>query len=267
MGPMLPDRALNPRAWAAIHLPIGLGGYGLGFTQCIDESIYWMKESPYPHQLLFEGLRTKKDVSKALAMLRTLNHNPTMRGIPIIQDYAEQMRLQLLETHLEHELDWAQLKRVFQSSEDDDPHDIVVKAERQGWMEVSEFVDYSLRGYVFQSLLMGQKRIEFSPSQWVSQYKRMWNPLLDSLKGLSPIDYSTLSAKEAKELLAIAGKQKWIRINQVTTFDLGHFDKTESPDLETYDFVEMPMDEGFSLHLPTFHVGLRFLGIPPRAKD
>lgn len=184
MGNLLPSESAHPRAFANIHLPIELGGYGLGSP---EEHVEFLLKSPEPTQYLVLKALTfggYQDMSKDIRIFSKLNHNTSIRGISSMTDFMEQaldaeaarpferdptgfgMRKVTYEGELSSDLYketrwYATWNDVCTSYEQmgDSPRRVVDRAANEGWVSQHEFVNRCCRGLLFQTLLLGKEKL------------------------------------------------------------------------------------------------------------
>jgi hypothetical protein len=260
MGELLPNERNNPRAYAQIHLPIEIGGYGLGFK---SELLSWLVKSPYPTQCLISKALCGADVMESIKLLRTLNKNPTRRGIPQNDVWLEKVRSFLDDYYNQVEsVTFFDIKKLYAKEDFDEPRQFLVAAYRDGWMSHEDFVEFINRGNLFQELLLGRlsERIRFNTIRFVDGYRKIWNRLSDLNSGFTPPDWSKQTLKEIFNLIMSFNRPFFVNTKFVTSFDQGHWDPND-PDSETYDFFDASIVDGFRKGLPNMEVGFTSLGV------
>lgn len=222
MGNLLPRESQHPRAFANIHLPMELGGYGLGFP---DEWPEFLLKSPEPTRYLIVKAQTfggYQDMSKDIRIFAKLNHNTSVRGLSSMTDYIELslereaarpferdptgfgMRKVTYPNELSSDLykrtrwyaTWNDVCTSYEQ-EGDSPRHVVDRAARAGWISQSEYVNRCSRGILFQTLLLGKEKLSlYNTTPWVKTYHdHIWKWYeseggpqwdLSILEGLSP---------------------------------------------------------------------------------
>jgi hypothetical protein len=198
MGELLPRKARNPKAFAAIHLPTAVGGYGLGLKR---DTKKWLEASPEPTQYFVFKLFMGQAVKKDLRVLRQLNTNTSRRGVADLLDYQEELCEKLnrmaeasrrIPLHLQRgkpiAMNWWELKHQFPA---DNAKRTVALAADNNILSVEEFVKRVTRGNLFQELLIGTKDLKvFNTNKYVDTYRKVvwpfgrqrgihiWNPSL-----------------------------------------------------------------------------------------
>jgi len=258
MGPLLPRKATNPRAYAAIHLPTSVGGYGLGMSHELQK---FLRDSPEPHKGLiyksFKGVNVKKD----LRVFRSLNTNTSTRGIEDIQELQERIIGQLSDyPNMINAISWSELRQKFPDP-DNNPRRVIATAADNGYLSIEEFAKRATRGNIFQELLMGTKELKlFNTRPYVKTYcYKIW-PYAEE-EGL--VAMASLADSLTNSEIAIAIKNMvpawYFDINQMTTLDLGFWDP-EHPETETWDFHEDTYINKYTQGLPSLYVSPGKLG-------
>jgi hypothetical protein len=259
MGDLLPKKAVNPRAYAAIHLPDKVGGYGLGMTEELQK---FLSESPEPHQGLiykaFLGLPVKKD----LRIFRTLNTNIATRGVESILELQERIIGQLSDyPNMINAISWKELRLRFPDPNWNARKTIALAAD-QGILSIEEFAKRATRGNLFQELLLGkEERKSFNTKPYVITYKNKVWPYAEDEEILSYAKYShELTNEDIVKAIDSMVPQWYFDVNQVTSLDYGHWDP-ENPETETWDFGEDTYINKYTQGLPSMSIPPYRLGI------
>lgn len=255
MGPLLPREHSNPKAFAAIHLPPILGGYGLGGRELKK----YLKASPEPHQRLLSKMMLGITVTDELALLRKLNHNPSTRGVESIDQYELDLANQINALASQYGcISWTDFQEKFRGANN---RITIANGYREGWMSVSDFAKRVTRGTLFQHLLMGTaKAKEFQTVPWVQTYRNIWNRLMDLVGPYDIPDWDRLTDKQLNRLVNSCNKVWYIDSCRMNTFDLGVEDNSPDGEHETYDFVQAPWLFGARIGMPDLSVGKHFVG-------
>jgi len=257
MGSLLPRKAVNPRAYAAIHLPTVVGGYGLGMTHELQK---FLSESPEPHKGLIMKAHLGMNVKEQLKYFRLLNTNTSDRGVENIQLFQQKIIDQLTEyPSMINAITWRELKSRFPDPMNNAKRTIALAAD-SGILSVEEFAKRATRGNLFQHLLMGSKDLKvFNTRPFVRTYKMVWQRAED--EGL--LEYGkdfNLSNDEIARAISDISPQWFFDINQETTMDIGFWDPKD-PDSETWEFREDTYINKYTEGFPSFNVGFKFLGL------
>jgi hypothetical protein len=252
MGPLLPRESVNPRAYAAIHLPSKVGGYGLGLRCELQK---WLALSPEPHRWLISKAHAGINVKRDLKIFRILNTNTSTRGVEAIADYQQEIvdRLSDYPTYI-NAISWWELKDRFPSPNDNARETIALAAD-DGILSIEEFAKRVTRGNLFQELLMGSKKPKvFNTHKYVDTYQKVVWPYCEKEGMTDWSDYPSLTSKEITKVINEMVPQWYFDINQITTFDIGTLDPDTGE--ETYDFVD-------GTYVSMFIKGLPSLSVPP----
>jgi len=224
MGNLLPNENNNPRAFANIHLPQVLGGYGLGRP---SETKVWLALSPEPtryilaKKLSFQKFGFHQDLSRDLRIFAKLNHNTSVRGLESMTEYLEARaeeeaqepfrrspqgfgfrKITYKGELLSYEpyanrpyATWEDIKTSFRES-GDSARKIIDRAANNNWISQSEYINRCSRGVLFNTLLQGQEKLKpFNTVPWVKTYQRHIWPWYEKEGGpswdLSELDYLT----------------------------------------------------------------------------
>jgi hypothetical protein len=253
MGPLLPREHLNPRAFAAIHLPTLLGGYGLGGRNVKK----YLMAAPLPHRCLISKMILGVDVTEELKILSKLNRNITVRGAKNILDFETDYTIQINGLAKRYgAINWKEFKSKFPS---DNNRVSIAAGFRAGWMSVTDFVKQITRGQLFGSLLANPRSgKEFNTTPWVRQYQRCWDELLVRVEDYGEPDWDRYSDTDLYRLIESCNKMWFVDSNRENTFDLGEEETSSSP--ETYDFVTAPWLDGARRGAADLSVGKHFVG-------
>jgi len=257
MGHLLPRQSVNPRAFAAVHLPSKIGGYGLGFK---DELQKWLYLSPEPHQWLIAKAAMGLNVKEDLKIFRKLNSNTSVRGVERILEYQQEIidRLSDYPTYI-NAISWWELKSQF-PSENQNAKFTIAKAADAGILSIEEFAKRVTRGNLFQELLLGKKDLTvFNTNKYVDTYKKLVWPYCEK-EGFSDWEIPLLTTKEIAVAIDEMVPTWYFDTNQITTFDIGTIDPDTGE--ETYEFVDGTYTSMFtkglpSLSIPTYRLGIR----------
>nr|QED42904.1 putative RdRp [Phakopsora narnavirus C] len=258
MGSLLPRKAVNPRAFAAIHLPTIVGGYGLGMSSELQK---FLEASPEPHKGLlmkaFCGVNVKED----LKIFRVLNTNTSDRGVENIQQFQQKIIDQLSEyPQMVNAMDWWELKRKFPDPSGNSKRTIALAADA-GILSFEEFAKRATRGNLFQALLMGRKDLKvFNTSPFVRTYKNIVWDEAESRGLLTWSEGFNLNNDEIAIAIKNIAPQWYFDINQETAMDTGHWDP-ENPETETWDFKDSTYIDKYTEGFPSFDVGFKVLGL------
>lgn len=192
MGTLLPKEHENPRAFAAIHLPTIVGGFGLGLK---EDLLKWVLKSPEPTQWLVSQLVANEFERKDLNIFKKLNSNTSSRGIASIFDYQEELIDDLYTLCEEiiadrsdgdsaseglNPLTWFELRQRFPS---DNSRRTIAEAENHKILSIEEFVKRATRGNLFQELLIGGEKLKvFNTNKYVTTYQKVVWPYWESQK-------------------------------------------------------------------------------------
>nr|UJQ92711.1 MAG: putative RNA-dependent RNA polymerase [Narnaviridae sp.] len=257
MGCLLPRKASHPRAFAAIHLPTKVGGYGLGLKSELQQ---FLDRSPEPTQGLIYKSSLGLSVKEDLKIFRILNTNTSDRGVENIQQFQQKIIDQLSEyPQMINAISWEDLKQKFPDPLNNAKRTIALAAD-SGYLSIEEFAKRATRGNLFQSLLMGGKDLKiFNTFPFVQTYKNMVWPKAEDA-GL--LEYSGMSLTSEEIAIAIDSMvpQWYFDINQITTMDTGFWDP-ENPETETWDFKDDTYINKYTEGFPSFDIGFKVLGL------
>jgi hypothetical protein len=253
MGPLLPRKAVNPKAFWAIHLPRILGGYGLGEKSKIK---YYLDNSPLPTQWLLEKALEGNDITEDLKIFRKLNSNISSRGIESIQKLKEDISGQIKEDPSLHgAVDW---KFISEQFPDDNPRRTLAIARNSNWMSVEDFADYSTRGTLFETLLTGSEpQKQFNTRRFVDTYRKVWGQAEQRDLDIYRYQKDLWTNRDITNAISPYSKLLFIDISQKTAIDVGEIGPN-GEDL-TYDFRECSLLEMFTIGTPSLNIGWKFL--------
>jgi hypothetical protein len=259
MGPMLPRKAINPKAFYAIHLPTIVGGFGLGHRSSMH---LYLDKAPKPTQALLAKARAGIDVTDDLKIFKRLNRNVSARGVTSILEYQEQLEEQMkLVSNSLNPITWKEILLKFPPVNYNNRRSIAEAAEA-GILTIDEFVKRSTRGNLFQELLLGKKDLNvFNTRPYVKTYHDcVWTYAEES--GLMEYHklYTPFTEKEFANAITALSTTVFFDINQITTIDTGSYDPAK-PDEETFEFEDVPFSEVFTKGLPSLMVNPNKLGI------
>jgi hypothetical protein len=244
MGPFLPSQYLRPKVFALAHLPISLGGYGLGRSR---DLLYWLSKSPLPHQLLIGKLLTGADCRQEFHLIRRLNSNPSKRGVAELREYTLSLVDKLSDTKL-RTLSYGEIKDL---APGEDFRMCYSLATAKGVYTLKDFGDIVTRGTIFQSLLLGTRVKEFNSFPlWVT-YRQIWDTLMEGVQGFDIPDWENLTPQVI--ISAIYGMDK------VTFIDGQQTIVFRSP--EDAFFREYTLEDALKFGAPHLSIGLRSLGL------
>jgi len=250
MGELLPRKVSNPRAFAAIHLPTNVGGYGLGLKEELQEFLY---QSPEPTIGLIHKAYLGLEVRSLLKIFRKLNTNISTRGSVLSNEFEEMILENLNENPaLSNAITWKEFVSKF-PSKDDNPRWSIDKGAEVGILSFEEFSKRAARGSLFQELIVGGGKLSnFSTRRFVETYKYVWEQVFDDLSPYLDIGRKLNNSEISRSIKNIQ-PQYYLDINQIVLDDTDFFMYEE--DLG-YDFVEKKYIDVFNQKLP-------HLGIPP----
>jgi len=257
MGSLLPRQSVNPRAFAAIHLPSKIGGYGLGLK---DELQKWLALAPEPHRWLISKASVGINVKKDLKIFRKLNTNTSSRGVESILDYQQKIIDQLSDypTYI-NAISWWELKQQFPDPTNNAKRTIALAAD-SGILSIEEFAKRVTRGNLFQELLLGKKDLKvFNTRKYTETYRNIVWKYCEQEGMADWSDYPVLTSSEIAKVIDEMVPQWYFDINQITTFDIGLYDPDTGE--ETYEFVDGTYDSMFTKGLPSLSIPPRKLGI------
>lgn len=257
MGSLLPRQAVNPRAFAAIHLPSKIGGYGLGLKEELQK---WLSLSPEPHRWLISKASIGINVRKDLKIFRKLNTNTSSRGVESILDYQQRIVDQLNDypTYV-NAISWWELKQQFPDPMNNAKRTIALAADAN-ILSVEEFAKRVTRGNLFQELLLGKKDLKvFNTRKYVDTYRNIVWRYCEQEGMTDWEDYPVLTSSEIATVIDEMVPQWYFDISQMTTFDIGTYDPDTGD--ETYEFVDGPYDSMFTKGLPSLSIPPHKLGI------
>jgi len=257
MGPLLPSKALHPRAYKAIHLPTIVGGYGLGFEEEY-ESI--LRGCPEPHQWLLSKAMAGLNVKKELRIFRRLNTNTSTRGVEEIQQFEQKIVSQLSDyPSMVNAISWDEVKRLFPNP-DQNPRLTIAMAADKGILSFEDFAKRATRGNLFQHLLLGTGKLKvFNTRPYTQTYKHVWSECEKEDLDIYRLPDTFSSAEVAIAIRNIA-PQWYFDINQETTTDVGPYCEVGDP-AEVFDFRETTYIKKYTEGFPNLIVGKEFLGV------
>jgi len=259
MGDLLPRKAVNPRAFAAIHLPAKVGGFGLGMPHELQK---FLMESPEPHQGLIYKAHLGFNVKADLRIFRRLNTNTASRGIESIQELQERIIGQLSDyPNMINAIEWKEVKKQFPDSNNNARKTIALAADA-GILSIEEFAKRATRGNLFQELLLGkEEQKSFNTRPYVQTYKNIVWPYAED-EGL--LDYSGGASSLTSDQIVTAIDEMlpawYFDVNQITSLDYGFWDP-DNPDTETWEFGEDTYINKYTQGLPSLSIPPHKLGI------
>jgi len=253
MGSLLPRKAVNPRAFAAIHLPTKVGGYGLGMSHELQQ---FFEASPEPTKGLIYKAFYGLDVKSDLRIFRKLNTNTATRGVESILELQERIIDQLSDwPNMINAITWKELKSKFPDPLNNAKRTISLAAD-SGYLSIEEFAKRATRGNLFQELLLGKKDLKtFNTRPFVRTYKHIVWTYAEENGLFDWIDDRPLTSEEIAAAIDQMVPQWYFDVNQITALDYGHWDP-ENPETETWDFGE-------DTYINKYTQGLPSLNIPP----
>jgi hypothetical protein len=248
MGSLLPSRALHPRAYAAIHLPTRMGGFGLGFP---DEIKDFLVRAPDPHRWLIAKASMGLCIREELRILRGLNTNTSVRGLPSQIVLEDKLLAEMNSCPARRgAITWKELQEKFPSV-NCNPRETLALAAEDGWLSFEEQVRRITRPDIFVKLIMGLEKLSlYNTNTYTAQYQKVWGVLesmgLQNYRSEFP---ENITSKEIIYLVDSACPQ-W-------------FSNTKAD--ETMG-IYMSLEESCKLGKPDLIVGKSFLGIKDRLK-
>jgi len=276
MGELLPRKAKNPRAFAAIHLPTAVGGYGLGLRR---DTKKWVLASPEPTKWLVYQILQGQHVKKHFRCFRKLNTNTSRRGVVDLLQYQEDMVDELNSTMAMawsanaypgqamfaaqqfRPLDWWELKHKFPS---DNARRTIALAADNNILSVEEFVKRATRGNLFQELLIGGKDLSvFNTNKYVDTYRKVVWPYYE--KNVEPWDPKPSFPQTSEQIATAITKAlpMWF-IDITETTQLPVLTRVTSPTGETHEEYYYQSGSFIKLHtlgLPSMNISPKRLGV------
>jgi hypothetical protein len=256
MGPLLPSRVLHPRAYAAVHLPKIFGGYGLGF----DREIYWSARlSPEPTQHLIFKMMMGADISADIRIFSKLNTNVSQRGVAIAKLRRDEL-VELIEKYPEHygALDWDAVELKFKGPGLSN-RETLYRAKRAGILSVRDYAEWTVRGDLFQNLLLGVDKLNiFNSTPYTRTYQKIWDECEDTGLFNYKLDWESFTNDDIIIMMNKFVPQTFIDINQEVRVDIGFQGDDSRP--EEYEFVTGPIKDMFTKGYPDLLVGKTFIG-------
>jgi hypothetical protein len=253
MGELLPRKAVNPRAFAAIHLPTKVGGFGLGMSHELQQ---FLMESPEPHKGLIYKAHLGFNVKADLRVFRQLNTNIATRGVESIQELQERIIGQLSDyPNMINAIDWREVRLRYPDPNNNARKTIALAAD-DGILSIEEFAKRATRGNLFQELLLGkEERKSFNTRPYVKTYSsKIWPYSDDEGLLVYASGAETLTNSQIATAIENMVPQWYFDINQITTLDRGFWDG--NPETETFEFEE-------DTYINKYTQGLPSLSIPP----
>jgi hypothetical protein len=257
MGSLLPRKAVNPRCFAAIHLPTIVGGYGLGMK---SELPSFLANSPEPTKGLIVKAFLGGNVKEDLKIFRKLNVNVSSRGVESILLLQEAIVTQLSEyPNMVNAISWWDVKKRY-PDERQNARKTIALANDDGILSFQDFAKRATRGSLFQELILGARDLSiFNTNPFVKTYQKYVWERAEEIGLLDYSDYRPLTMEEIATALSDISPQWYFDINQETTMDVGFWDG--NPDTETWDFKEDTYINKYTEGFPSFDVGFKFLGL------
>jgi len=258
MGSFLPKKSINPKCFHAIHLPVEIGGYGLGFKEDMQRHLL---ESPAPFRWLLSKAKSGLDIRRDVRIFRKLNTNPTRRGISSITEYEERIVGQLNDwPNMVNAISWKELQLKY-PADNDNPRSTVAKAAQDNILSVEEFAKRAVRGNLFQSLLMGEEKIGcYNTRPFAQTLSRVWSQCEElDLDIFEEAEFS-MDSNEIYRLIKSINPSWYFDVSQLTSLDVGYYDP-EFPEEETYDFKEATCLKKYEMGTPSLNIGKKFLGL------
>jgi len=256
MGALLPSKALHPRAYAAIHLPTIVGGYDLGFE---EEYNNILNRSPEPTKWLLSKILLGANVQDDLKLFRLLNTNTSSRGIESIAQFEESIVEQLEKyPKMVNAITFRELREKFKTESETNARWTISIAAEEGFLSFREFAKRSVRGNLFQDLLMGKDIKVFNTRPFTSTYKYIWGECEDlgmDKYCLSEFPESSVIAKAIKGL----APDWFFDINQETSVDVAP--TPNEGEEETYDFQQTTYRQLYTEGFPELSLGKKFCGV------
>jgi len=230
MGALLPKQHINPRAFAAIHLPTIVGGFGLGLKR---DLLKWTLASPEPTKWLISQLISGSFEKKDLNIFKKLNSNTASRGIASILEYQQKLIDELYsqcewqvtlkaKTGIEMQgslkpLTWWELRQKYPS---DNNRRTISEAENDGILSIEEFVKRATRGNLFQELLIGKESLKvFNTNKYVDTYRKVVWPYYEKEVEIRSIDLP-LDLTSHDIAKAMNKSQKMYFVDTLATFSV-----------------------------------------------
>jgi len=259
MGEYLPKARKYPRLFFQALLPQKLGGLDLAFG---DELDYCLAQSPYPTQAVVNKLMTGVDCSEEIRILRTMNKNPSLRGIPQLQAFQEQIehefRTQQGLGSFMYQGEYKSYHEVIQIlAEKGDSRLDLEKLRRLGWMTTQDAAELACRGNIFQRLIIQgvEKRQLFNTLKWSSRYSRIRETLIESAASYGTPEYP-IDQRKLKLSLEAVDAPLFVNIQQeAILFIRSPWDPDET--VPVYDTLQNVLDWG----RPSLRLGKAFVGL------
>jgi hypothetical protein len=255
MGALLPSRFLHPKCFNQILLPKSLGGFGLGLNHELYGAYLLSTE---PIRWLLNKAHLGLNIRDELRLLSKLNTNTSTRGVEGIQ----RLRTEIVEQLLEHPgmvdaINWKTLCEKFPMENENNRYTLA-KAREAGYLSFEEFADYSTRACLFQELLVNDSKLKvFNTNPYTSTMRGIWTEF-ESL-GMPEFGTAPLEESVFRKILRNLNPSMFFDTSQITTADIGFWDG--SPETESWNFIDIPYRDLYSINLPNLIVGLRFLGV------
>jgi hypothetical protein len=258
MGPLLPRKAVNPRCFAAMHLPTIVGGYGLGMKHELQSFLY---ASPEPTKGLIHKAFLGCDVKDDLKIFRKLNVNVASRGVESILKLQETIVSQLSDyPSMVNAITWDDVKKRFPDVNQNARKSIALAAD-EGILSFQDFAKRATRGNLFQELLMGAKGLStFNTNPFVKTYNKYVWERAEEIGMLDFSEHRPLTNAEIVATIKDISPQWYFDINQMTSMDVGFWDPLD-PETETWDFKDDTYINKYTEGFPSFNIGLKFLGL------
>jgi len=258
MGPLLPSRNTHPRAFAAIMLPMSVGGFGLGLKSEIDGLV---NQLPDPHKWLLCKMHMGHSVAKDLRKFRKLNTTLSVRGIKSIKELEEKIISQFEDyPQMVNAQSRKDALAPFWDSSGRNPRKAEELAAEAGILSFSEFAKRATRGNLFQTLLLETEKIsQFGTRTFVQAYHKLWGECEED--GLNVYRHFELPTTNILKLIDQSIGQQWFfDINQETAADIGPYCEVGDPD-EIFDFIDTTYIKKYTMGFPNLVVGKSFIGL------
>nr|DAZ89879.1 TPA_asm: RNA-dependent RNA polymerase [Matryoshka RNA virus 4] len=251
MGPFLPSEKKHYRAFHLLNLPKVLGGLDMALDEDEMYSSY-LQCSPLIRWIT-NAISLGKCDSTDLKLLSMLNTNTSTRGVDDIEKYSNEVISQLEDyPNMVNALTWKQLSEKYPALLENNRYTIAI-AKNMGYYSFSEYVKYSFRGAIFQSLLCGKNISIFNTRPYVYTIRKLYK--LFEEKGFDKYTDKPLSRLELRNILRTLSPHMFFDINQITCADL----EGENP--EDFNFVDRSYRDLYTKGFPTLSLGKHFLGL------
>lgn len=287
MGGFLPKEKRNPRAFAQIHLPETLGGFGLGARKDIKK---YLLESPKPVQYLvakklsFKTMGFEQDMAPDVKVFRKLNSNTSVRGSEKVHEYMEQ-KIEKTNLSVWNEsffdpngfysmygvperietkfASWAGIKLIYYRK-GDNAKKIKDRASIDGWIPVDEYANRCARGLLFQTLISGTEELKpYNTAPYTTTYRNhVWKWY--EKEGGESWDLSVLETTPLEEIMSSIDEMRtlwYINTKKITVQQLLIDDSPYGNTGYRNKIFRGELLDAESIGLPSLQIDNRYLGI------